>query len=72
MVLLVSALIFDGRPKLPTRREIFIFIILGFLIFINIVGFILALNLVSPVTAAIYQPMIPGESLPRMQCLLVV
>eukprot|EP00216_Chloropicon_sp_CCMP2111_P004892 CAMPEP_0198241816 /NCGR_PEP_ID=MMETSP1446-20131203/6510_1 /TAXON_ID=1461542 ORGANISM="Unidentified sp, Strain CCMP2111" /NCGR_SAMPLE_ID=MMETSP1446 /ASSEMBLY_ACC=CAM_ASM_001112 /LENGTH=388 /DNA_ID=CAMNT_0043924693 /DNA_START=429 /DNA_END=1595 /DNA_ORIENTATION=- len=59
VVLLVSALIFDGRPKLPTRREIFIFIILGFLIFINIVGFILALNLVSPVTAAIYQPMIP-------------
>ena len=45
--------------SLSRLQEAKIFLILGVLIFINIVGFILALNLVSPITAAIYQPLIP-------------
>ena len=42
-----------------TKPEALVFLTLGVLIFINIVGFILALNLVEPITAAIYQPLIP-------------
>lgn len=58
-VLLLLAAIFDDKPKMPTRQEAMVFLTLGVLIFINIVGFIIALNLVSPITAAIYQPLIP-------------
>ncbi|QDZ24856.1 hypothetical protein A3770_15p73740 [Chloropicon primus] len=59
LVLLLLAGIFDPKPKMPTKQEMRVFFLLGVLIFINIVGFILALNLVSPITAAIYQPLIP-------------
>lgn len=59
IVLLLLAAIFDDKPKMPTRQEAMVFLTLGLLIFINIVGFIIALNLVSPITAAIYQPLIP-------------
>lgn len=59
LVLLLLAAIFDDKPKMPTRQEAMVFLTLGVLIFINIVGFIIALNLVSPITAAIYQPLIP-------------
>ena len=59
LVLLLLAAIFDPKPKYPSKQEMKVFFILGVLIFINIVGFILALNLVTPITAAIYQPLIP-------------
>lgn len=59
LVLLLIAAIVDPKPRLPNKREALVFFVLGALIFVNIVGFILALDLVSPVTAAIYQPLIP-------------
>uniref|UniRef100_A0A7S2Z197 WAT1-related protein n=1 Tax=Chloropicon laureae TaxID=464258 RepID=A0A7S2Z197_9CHLO len=59
IVLLLLAAVCDKKPKMPNRAEAMVFLTLGVLIFINIVGFILALNLVSPITAAIYQPLIP-------------
>mmetsp|Transcript_799 Transcript_799/g.1443 ORF Transcript_799/g.1443 Transcript_799/m.1443 type:complete len:388 (+) Transcript_799:290-1453(+) len=59
LVLLLLAGICDKRPRMPTKPEALVFLTLGVLIFINIVGFILALNLVEPITAAIYQPLIP-------------
>ena len=59
LVLLLLAAICDGKPKMPNKQEAWVFLTLGVLIFINIIGFLLALNLVTPITAAIYQPLIP-------------
>jgi drug/metabolite transporter (DMT)-like permease len=59
LVLLLLAAICDGKPKMPNKEQAWVFLTLGVLIFINIIGFLLALNLVAPITAAIYQPLIP-------------